>query len=69
MKKVLFYLVGAAWMATGIMALGYMAAPEMLDAPQAASYIRAAAWGAMSFALLGTLCRMEDRDDTSVFRR
>jgi hypothetical protein len=69
MKKVLFYLVGAAWMATGIMALGYMAAPEMLDAPQAASYIRAAAWGAMSFALLGTLCRMEVKNESSIYRR
>ena len=73
MKKVLYYmayyLVGLAWMCTGILAIGYMAAPEMFDAPQAVSYIKSAAWGAISFALLGVLCWMEGKNDASIFRK
>ena len=64
MKKIwyyiAFYLIGVMWMCTGILAFAFAAAPEMLDAPQAVSYIKSAVWGAISFALLGVLCWMEE---------
>ena len=65
MKKILyymaFYIIGTVWMCTGIMAFCFAAAPAAFDAPVTESYIKAAAWGAMYFALLGVLCWMEER--------
>ena len=73
MKKVLFYiafyLIGFIWMGCGIMAFGFLAASEAFDAPVTESYIKAAAWSAMYFALLGVLCGMEVKRDASIFRK
>lgn len=73
MRKVLyyiaFYLIGFIWMGCGIMAFGFAAAPAAFDAPVTESYIKAAAWSAMYFALLGVLCRMEVKRDASIFRK
>lgn len=76
MKKILFYMafyiIGTVWMCVSLMAFGCLIAPQVLEAsniPAAEWYIRSAAFGVMSLVLGFALCVMEEKDETSVFRR
>lgn len=60
MKRLLFYLVGVAWMLTGLVSIGYIGAADFEPVLSVAlvCYIKSAVWGCVSFALLAVLTNL-----------
>ena len=55
MRKTLFYIVGVMWMLTGIVAIGCVGGADAAETIREAvvCYLKAVAWGGLSFLLLG----------------